>query len=198
MKKAKQNENNGFSLIELIIIIAIMGILATGMVSLIGLIRGRQANAIVTDTAAALGKIRVTTMAESAGAAEIADDADYYLQIEVNKTQNCVISQVEAGKTAESITVKAATISSFKVYSASGITAAYTSTSYTDYSPQEGDTFTIRLAYNRSTGAFIPQKTGESSTSDTYIKRIEVSQGTKTFTLVLTPATGKYEVVTGN
>ena len=95
--KNKCINDKGVSLVELIIIIAIMAVLSTGLISMIGILNGRAARECAQDTLSALSKVRVLTLSKSAGAPPSgkASDADVYLEIIPDSDGRILIKQAK-------------------------------------------------------------------------------------------------------
>ncbi|WP_035779615.1 pilus assembly FimT family protein [Butyrivibrio sp. MC2013] len=191
-KKYPSWDNKGYTLIELIVILAIIGILTTGVVGIFNILAGRQAREIAEDLLSSLGKVRVITMSQSTGAADTAAEADVYLEVELTGGF-CNISQVRKKDdgtiyVVDSIRIKSDGLTSFMTFSDTGITALV-GDGVTGAEHMGSDGYTLILAYDRSTGGFIPQDDAEH-----YIKKIRIAQGNRAYELILTPATGKVEL----
>lgn len=173
-KITKKIDDLGVSLVELIVIIAIMAILSTGLISMIGLLTGRAARECAQDTLSSLSRIRVLTLSKSQGAPEsgIASAADVYLEIAGDGKGHIIISQIVNGETVDEISVSAPNIEIRAVVGGSEI----------DLTGQS-----IILGYDRATGAFLKY-------SDLgYMTSLTFDQG-KTYTIKMIPTTGKSEL----
>ena len=169
-----KNKNNGVSLVELIVIIAVMAILSTGALSMIGLLTGRAARECAQDTVSALSRIRVLTLSKSGGAPDsgLASDADVYLEIINSGDGYIYIRQIVNGENVDEIKVSAPSVNIYAVVGGNGI----------DLTGQD-----IRIAYDRSTGAFLKYS------DQGYMTALIFDQG-KTYTIQMTPTTGKADL----
>ncbi len=70
MGKAKSLDNRGTSLIELMVVMAILAVLAGGMVSIMGFLNGKEAKQCAYKMKSALDCARVETMSKSNGEKE--------------------------------------------------------------------------------------------------------------------------------
>lgn len=173
--KNKYINNKGVSLVELVVIIAIMAILSTGLISMIGILNGRAARECAQDTLSALSKVRVLTLSKSTGAPEsgLSADADVYLEIKPDSGGRILIMQINKNKEGEmivdQISVGAANVDIIAIVGGSEVNLTGTD---------------IKIAYDRATGAFLKYSDAGYMTSLTF------EQG-KTYTITMTPATGK-------
>lgn len=176
--KNKYINNRGVSLVELVVIIAIMAVLSTGLISMIGLLNGRAARECAQDTLSSLSKVRVLTLSKSTGAPEsgLSADADVYLEIRPDDAGRILILQVNKNRDGETIvdqiSVSAPNVDIRAVVGGSEVNLTGA---------------TIKIAYDRATGAFLKYS------DDAYMTSITFEQG-KTYTIKLTPATGKAEL----
>ncbi|WP_248403925.1 pilus assembly FimT family protein [Butyrivibrio fibrisolvens] len=173
--KNKCINDKGVSLVELIIIIAIMAVLSTGLISMIGILNGRAARECAQDTLSALSKVRVLTLSKSTGAPEsgLSADADVYLEIKPDGGGRILIMQVNKNKEGETIvdqiSVGAANVDIIAVVGGNEVNLTGTD---------------IKIAYDRATGAFLKYS------DEGYMTKLTFKQG-KSYTIYMTPATGK-------
>jgi len=169
----RENKNKGVSLVELVVIIAIMAILSTGLISVLGLLSGKGARECAQNTLSALSKVRVLTLSKSLGAPEsgLSSDADVYLEIK-GDSGYIYINQVRDGETVDEIKVSAPSITISAVVGGSEV----------DLTDSD-----IILAYDRATGAFL--KFSDSG----YMTSLTFSQG-KEYTITMIPTTGRVEL----
>lgn len=168
--------NKGFSYIEAVVAIAILTVLAVGVIVGIGQIAGWRVMDCASDINSAMKDTRINAMSKSSAYLEISRDAsgDYYLQ--------------EKGEEKEKL--------------ASGsIRITYTTNRGTEIDIMDGSPLII--SYNRSSGAFTPlisQIEGDGSFTFmtyadgnyAYCSKITVTNGTKTKTITLIKDTGKH------
>lgn len=180
--KNKYINNKGVSLVELVVIIAIMAVLSTGLISMIGLLNGRAARECAQDTLSSLSKVRVLTLSKSTGAPEsgLSADADVYLEIRPDDAGRILISQVNKNRDGETIVDQiSVSAPNVEIKAMVGNREANREVNLTGA--------TIRIAYDRATGAFLKYS------DDEYMISITFEQG-KTYTINMTPATGKAEL----
>lgn len=173
--KNKCINDKGVSLVELIIIIAIMAVLSTGLISMIGILNGRAARECAQDTLSALSKVRVLTLSKSKGAPEsgFAAEADVYLEIKPDGTGHILITQVNKNRDGDTI-VDQISVSAPNVDIKAVVGGSEINLTGTD----------IIIAYDRATGAFLKYSDAG------YMTQLTFDQG-KTYTINMTPATGK-------
>lgn len=81
-KRVWKLNNRGISLTELIVVIAIIGVLAGGGISMMGLIPRMQVNGCVQDFAGHMSEVKTKTMSFQSVYAELyQDDSGVYLQV---------------------------------------------------------------------------------------------------------------------
>ncbi len=173
--KNKCINDKGVSLVELIIIIAIMAVLSTGLISMIGILNGRAARECAQDTLSALSKVRVLTLSKSTGAPEsgLSADADVYLEIKPDGGGRILIMQVNKNKEGETI-VDQISVGAANVDIIAEINKKEVNLTGID----------IKIAYDRATGAFLKYS------DEGYMTKLTFEQG-KSYTIYMTPATGK-------
>lgn len=174
-----RRDNKGFSLIELIIVIALMGIVLGIGVRNMGVTKNYQARECQSKIMSALQASKIDCLSKSVSNVSNVNDADTYLEITIeDKKVYAVYTSRNQNDPANPI-VKKDLISK-----GSGTTVSYvvngTTTNVTSTQP-------LKLAYNRSTGAFLPM----GSTTDEYCTEIIIKTGTYTRKITLAPKTGK-------
>lgn len=158
------DKNRGFSLIELIIVMAIMAVLLGVSWYGINSLSGKQVSECVNNLETYLGKTRTYTLAFEDGKVwmEFSRRADgYYITSYRGGTADATL---KAGN--PSLAVSYFTDGGAKVDMAVGTT--------------------LTLSFRRESGAFQPISGGS------YCNKIEVSKGGKKTSLILVSATGKY------
>lgn len=158
------HDDKGFSLVELIIVMAISAVLLGVAWYGINSLSGKQVNEYVNNLESYLGKTRAYTLAF----------AKNTVQMELSHTADGYYVTTYHGGTAEesrkignpSLTVSYYTGESSKVELAEGVT--------------------LKLSFKRDSGAFNP------ISGEAYCEKIEVAKGGKTVNLVMVAATGKY------
>lgn len=173
--KNKCINDKGISLVELIIIIAIMAVLSTGLISMIGILNGRAARECAQDTLSALSKVRVLTLSKSAGAppSGYASDADVYLEIIPDSDGRILIKQAKNNED-EVLVFDQISVGAANVDIIAEINGKEVNLTGTD----------IKIAYDRATGAFLKYS------DEGYMTKLTFEQG-KSYTIYMTPATGK-------
>lgn len=174
-------QNQGYTLIELIVVIAVIAVLAFGTVMGSGMLGGYRVQKCVDDIDGALNETLVNAMSREACTLTLSRDADgSYLQM--------------TGRQKEKIADKSITIS----YGKSGF-AGKTKLSFGE---------SLILSYERSSGAFLPiitniknEKTGDyvylpaGDGTNAYCTDITVSMGARSSsTIRLTKETGKHYI----
>ncbi|PXV93318.1 prepilin-type N-terminal cleavage/methylation domain-containing protein [Lachnotalea glycerini] len=156
--------NKGLSLIELIVVIAIIAILSAGTVISIGLIFQSDVKECSHKLAGYIGQAKITTMSKVSGDLELyqdASDKDYYVTISSETTP-------------------------YKIGN-SGLTITCVTTLGNEI--VISNTNTLKLKFDRSSGAF---KYLEGTTD--YCNQIKIQKKTKEISIYLIPETGKYYI----
>lgn len=188
-------ENKGFSLIELIIVIAIIGIMTTGVIVAVGSSDGRQLDKCVKLVDSTLNKTMVQAMSKGdvAGVLIYQLNGTYYASI---VSESCydsgtgnyrleddnIIQTVNLGNSNLEIT--------FQYIGTDGTTVA--PVKLTDQTNQWNLSSAAQLLFNRSTGEI---KKVTVSGIESYYSGITITSGSKNKEIVIYSATGKHEIL---
>ena len=169
MKRQKKINNKGMSLTELIVVMAVMGVVSVGSVIGLGLLHSASAKEAATKLNSALNKTRTECMSKSSASVEIYEDttdSKYYIVYEVsgNKQDTILI-----GDKRVSISFK---------------------DTMDDTSVISGNSKLI-ISFNRDTGSF---KSISEENTTLYCKEIYIEAGHKTYTIQCERLTGKTTV----
>ena len=163
MNKIHSN-NKGLTLVELIVVVAIMGIVSIGGISGINLIYSTSAKETSSKLNSALNRARTEAMSRSQASLDIYEqDSEYYVKFKINGAEEAPIR----------------------------VGTSRVNVSYTD---TQGNTKkltapnSLKIEFDRETGAFKPLDSGS---GDAYLKKITVSSGTKVYTITCERLTGK-------
>lgn len=175
MKRTARKDNRGLSLVELIIVMAIMAVL-TGAVSIgVSLVTNKAVDKCATQLKASIQSARVTTMGKFQTYLEIYMTGDGLCINEVVTTVNTDGTKTESTKQVitgdSSITVR------YQLNDGSWQTLGDASNS-------------LKLEFDRSSGALKPFPTG-GAFAGKYCVAIEISKGSRIKTLKLAYLTGK-------
>lgn len=165
-------KNKGFTITELIIIIAIVGVLGGAMLYNASSIFGFSARECYNK----LGQKITSTKVDTLGKAK--NTGDVYLRISKDEKERVLIEEVING-TSQGVQQISNRKLKLNVIESDGTITPI------EYSPSGSSYYDI--IYNRSTGAIVKNAAGDASTID----RIEISVGSHLYTIKLYPATGK-------
>lgn len=185
-------DERGFSLVELIVVIAIISIFGAGANSMLGLLNGKYAKECATKTQAALSQTKVAAMSKSKGAALY----DVYIRIYTDAGGSIYVDSVtgrgtsEEFRTTEKIGNAKVTVSAVK---------GRLGTDASDSTVTLEGANEIIIAFDRADGTFNEVALSFSGGSvakeaDVYWKRIVFSQGSVEYVLELVPVTGKFSL----
>jgi prepilin-type N-terminal cleavage/methylation domain-containing protein len=161
-----RRKNNGFSLIELIVVIAILAIVSTGLVSAFFSVSGWQLKQTAITIDNGLKKTRVLALSRD----------DKAVSFELYKKDNDRYYMKAGG---ENETEIASAETAIQYVTESGVTVTIDQTKV------------LTLYFDRSSGAF---QSISINGIDTYCKQITVTKGDKTKTITLVPVTGKTKI----
>lgn len=187
MKTGRKNNNGGFSLVELVIVIAIMAVLVGVMATSITSLTGRRVRKCADEIVTTLERTRVLTLGKEQNQVECVisydtDKKEYKAQILQGGT---VVTDRILGKDPIKITVYFEENSTEYL-----LTDLMGSDSLLPYvSASKG----LHLVFNRASGAFEKNTTTltSGSTDMGYCQRIDVSNGTRTIEITTVGKTGK-------
>lgn len=187
-------DERGFSLVELIVVIAIISIIGAGAYSMLGLLNGKYAKECATKTQSALSQTKVAAMSKSKGAALY----DVYIRIYADANGSIFVDSVtgrgtpEEFRTTEKIGNAKVTVSAVK--GSKGTDASDTVVTL-------GASNEIIIAFDRADGTFneviSAEPTGGSEPArevGIYWKKIVFTQGSVEYVLELVPLTGKFSL----
>jgi len=165
-------DHRGVSLVELIVVLAIMGVLAGAGVSLFGTLTGAKLNEASDKITAALGRTRTEALSRSDAEFTLYQNANgkYYVDIYYSGNTGGTTITEEVGASQLSMSYS----------NSDGTTTVISGTNQ------------LKIQFDRSTGAI--KSAYESNGSSIYTKNIVISAGTRTKTITLYTLTGKYSV----
>lgn len=189
-------DNKGFSLIEIIIVIALLGVVVTIGVRNIDVVFGYSAREANTNLKSAIESLKVASLSKSKGTAKsvyISDgslnpDLDCYLK--VYKKKNGVYYATSYEKVFEYGVERERTIDKELAERRIKIEYSYTSDPLSRYEVGE-ESAALIIAYNRSTGGFLVQEEVVSGTTEKQVGYIYCSSGNREYCIRLMPTTGK-------
>lgn len=166
-----KNNNSGFSLVELMVVVAIMAVLSTGVYIGYNALFNQKAKTAAKEVKAMLQTVRMTTMSKS---------GTYKLLISEDSTDGCVIIKSISIDSSGAENV----IKEEKLDSSISIVAKKTNGS--EQNASDG----IELSFNRSSGAFEPCN---GIAGGEYYNQLIVKGGS-TVTILLSQSTGKMSI----
>ncbi len=164
------NNNNGYSIIELIIVLAIIAIIISTVFYSIILVFSANAKSCANNIQRSIGDCKVTTMGKSAAYMELYRDAD----------QNVYTRMYVMDSGGSYVPSEPQKVGTSRVY------VAYTPKGDVETELLAGDKIEIR--FDRASGGF------EEDASGNIYEKLHVQGGSKKYEIVLTKFTGKSEV----
>lgn len=160
-----RNNQKGFSMIELIVTIAIMAVVTTGGVLSFSLVTGRQVIGCTEEIVSYISQTKVQALSRADAQLEIFVKNDgVYVNLSVEGRD------VKVGK--------------------SGLQVKYKTQNGAEMTLSETDR--LKLTFDRSSGAFLALADG--TVDGSYCVEITVENGRHSRTIILVPQTGKYYV----
>lgn len=186
LNKLYSKRNMGMTLVELIIVVAIIGILGSGMFSAVGVLSGRGARKTASSLTSLLSKAKVTTMSQSKRSGETVGETDVYLEFTTGSGDS-LSAKIMGSKDESAIPL-----------GGRGVTVTAIIAPKFDDSLDSPETISdingLKIAFSRKNGALIPQEVIKDAdgkiTEKKYIKKLIVEQGSKEIVIRITPATG--------
>ena len=172
MRTGRNNKNGGFSLVELIIVVAIMAIVV-GVIGLsVGTLTGRKTAKCADEIVSTLERARVLFVL-----LQNSSTGEYRAQIYQGGT---IVSDRSVGK--EPITIQVYFDDDSTPYNLSQLKGTLPYASATDG---------LHLVFNRASGAFEEKTCAAADVVKDYCKKIVISNGTRTITITTVGRTGK-------
>ena len=164
--------NRGLSLIEVVVVLAIMAVVAGAGLSFMTLLTSNRVKECTNKISSTISKVRVDAMSKS----KDSSGSDYYLELYKGADGKYYIR-----KHLDSTIVE-------EIVGGSNLTITYTENdlSASTYTISASEILTIK--FDRTTGGFKPTH------GTNYCKKIVVSNGSKSKTIVISPRTGKVAV----
>lgn len=181
MRTGRNNKNGGFSLVELIIVIAIMAIVVTVMGLSVGTLTGRKVAKCVDEIVSTLERARVLTLGKEQNQVEflLLEDGNGEYHAQIYQGGSMVTDRV-VGKKPIEIEIEFSDGSTYELGSIGGEPPYATI-------PETG----LHLVFDRSSGAFSQNTNKVGSDVKLYCNKITVSNGTRTITITTVGRTGK-------
>ena len=188
MRIGRNNKNSGFSLVELIIVIAIMAIVVTVAGLSVGTLTGRRVRKCADEIVSTIERARVLTLGKEQNNVECVISYD-----STDKEYHAMVYQVINGTPTEvSDRVVGRDPIQVQVYFDDD-THAYSLTELKGALPYASSTQGLHLVFNRASGAFEAGTCEAGGTKKNFCKRIVVSNsdGTRRIEITTVGRTGK-------
>lgn len=188
MRIGRNNKNSGFSLVELIIVIAIMAIVVTVAGLSVGTLTGRRVRKCADEIVSTIERARVLTLGKEQNNVECVISYD-----STDKEYHAMVYQVINGTPTEvSDRVVGRYPIQVQVYFDDD-THAYSLTELKGALPYASSTQGLHLVFNRASGAFEAGTCEAGGTKKNFCKRIVVSNsdGTRRIEITTVGRTGK-------
>ena len=185
MKTGRKNNNSGFALVELIIVIAIMAVLVGVMATSITSLTGRKVRKCADEIVTTLERTRVLTLGKEQNQVECV--------IGYNDTTKEYTAQIRQGDVEVSNRVLGKEPIDIKVYF-EGDSTGYSLTELKGSDsllPYVSSSNGLHLVFNRASGAFEKNTCIAGSVLKEYCQKIVVSNGTRTIEISTVGKTGK-------
>lgn len=185
MKTGRKSNNSGFSLVELIIVIAIMAVMVGVMAMSVSSLTGRRVRKCADEIVTTLERARVLTLGKEQNKVECVisyDDTAREYRIRILQGGTEVTNRV-LGK--DPIDIKVYFEGDSKGYSLTELKGS------DSLVPYVSDSKGLHLLFNRASGAFEKNTSMANSVLKEYCQKIVVSNGTKTVEITTVGKTGK-------
>ena len=172
-----KSNNQGFTLLELLVVIIIISILAGGMMISLHSLDSQNANSSVRRVNALLDEVQVENMSKL---------NSYYLVLEkIGDNYQAKVQYDEGGTRKDVLTEQLKLKNGIITYITKDTTAEHTYTVSDSATPVN-----LEISFNKASGAVLPKKPAEVE----YIKSITISAAGRSYTIRLVTATGKHYI----
>lgn len=188
--------NKGATVVELMVVIAILAILTGGGYSMMGAVTGRSARQAESSLTSMLSRAKVTAMGQSKRVGATSAQADVYM--EFFKRGDRLYARIAGGKDNSEVQLGRGDITIHAV-KATGIDDVLVEANPDERADipavmmiDDAGTSGLRIAFSRKNGALLPLEI-DSNNKNVYIKRLIIEQrhSDKKIWINITPATGE-------
>ncbi len=184
MKKTKRN-NHGYSLAELIIVIAIMVVMVGAVTFTVSLVFGWDSKQCAEELSGHLNNVRTSSLSKLGAEMRLVRDASDHYFVEYVEYKYVddgmgnpilsseIVKEYEVGKSSETIVCVLSNGTNVTISSLQSVT----------------------IGFDRSSGACTDVKENDVTTAGVYCESIEVTRANRTYAVILIPETGKVSVV---
>lgn len=181
MRTGKNNKNQGFSIVELVVVIAIMALVTAGVGISVSSLNGSKVKKCADELVSAMESARVMTLGKEQNAVEaiLYQEADGGIRVKTLRN-NTVIAERELGESPIEI----------KVYFDNEATS-YGLADIAGNSPTGNTEAGLHIMFNRSSGAFVEKTNKAGGAEKDYCTKVEVTGQGRTIEINMVGKTGK-------
>lgn len=174
----KKKDNRGLSMVEMIIVVAIVSVVAGAVFLGIGFVTGKPAEKCANKLLSLMQRNRITTMGKLEARLEI------YMEEEGGNRYLCVKEVIQTdGEAGPKVTTTR--------IGEAGVEVTYRISGETTYQTLGGESSPLIISYDRSSGAFKDLSLMGSSLAGRYCEEIKIEKANKIKILKLVARTGK-------
>ena len=178
MKTIRSSKEAGFSMVELIIVVALIAVVSGLGVNMSGILSGRRAYATSEKITELLMRTKTETLAWSR-ATPLHTGEEMDVSLHLHRTSTGIYGTLQVLEETEEVLLNSDRVT-VTVFLADGRDEALRNVTSRIVTEDE----TVRIGFDKKTGAFLPGEDGQ------YVKRIVVEEDDRRYVIRLVPATG--------